>query len=257
VCDNRQSGSIAFLVNAEPVVVHHRWGFVHGYILLKDLNDKILASGEVMQAPIGDPVTSTLNLHFNDGSLYSETSVFSQRRTFQLLNYKQVQKGPAFKTQETFSFDTPTGKVMIQYVDKDGKVKTIAETLTLPNDLANGIVTTLLSDVDPRGEATLSMLVSTPTPRVVKLKISAPGQDSFSVGGLRAKATHYIMKIDIGGVTGAAAKVVGKEPPPIHVWVAAGSAPIFLRSEGPLSEGGVIWRIEMASPTWPKDLRTQ
>ena len=101
------------------------------------------------------------------------------------------------------------------------------------------------------------MLVSTPQPRVVKLKISAMGQDSFSVGGLGAKATHYIIKIDIGGVTGVVAKVVGKQPPPIHVWVAAGNAPVFLRSEGPLYDDGPIWRVELASPAWPKDSTKQ
>ncbi len=58
------------------------------------------------------------------------------------------------------------------------------------------------------------MLVSTPKARVVKLKISPAGQESFSVGGSGAKATHYIVKIDIGGIEGVAAKVVGKQPPP-------------------------------------------
>jgi hypothetical protein len=96
------------------------------------------------------------------------------------------------------------------------------------------------------------MLVSTPKPRIVKLKISASGQDSFSIGNSVAKATHFIIKVDIGGVTGVAAKVVGKQPPPIHMWIAAGNAPVFLKSEGPLYEDGPIWQIELASPTWPK-----
>ena len=88
------------------------------------------------------------------------------------------------------------------------------------------------------------MLGSTPKPQVLKLKTSASEQDSFSVGGVGAKATHDIIKIDIGGVTG----VVAKQPPPLHVWVAAGNAPVFLKSEGPLFEDRPIWRIELASP---------
>jgi hypothetical protein len=127
----------------------------------------------------------------------------------------------------------------------------------MPPDLANGIIPTVLTDVDPKVETTLSMLASTPNPRLVKLKISASEQDSFSIGGAGAKATHYVMKIDIGGVTGAVAKVVGKQPPPVHFWVAAGSAPVFLKSEGPLFEDGPIWRIEMASPAWPKASQKQ
>jgi hypothetical protein len=248
---------LAFPVNADPVTVRHIRGYIHGFVVLKDLDNKILASGDVTQIPAGNRLTTISTLHFKDGSLYQETSVFSQRRVFQLISYKEVEKGPAFKTQETLTLDTSTGNVSVEYTDKDGKVKTIADRLSLPPDLANGIITTLLCDVDPKAETTLSMLVTTPKPRVVKLKISASEQDSFSIAGLVAKATHYIIKIDIGGVTGVAAKVVGKQPPPIHVWVAAGNGPVFLRSEGPLYEDGPIWRVELASPIWPKDSVTQ
>jgi hypothetical protein len=247
----------AFPTNAEPVPVRHARGFLHGFVVLKDLNDKILASGDVTQTPTGNRITTILSLHFRDGSLYQETSVFSQRKIFQLLSYKRIRKGPSFKTQETISFDSSTGNVGIQYTDKDGTAKSISDQITPPPDLANGIISTLLCDIDPKAETTLSMLVSTPQPRVVKLKISAVGQDSFSVGGLGAKATHYIIKIDIGGVTGVVAKVVGKQPTPTHVWVAAGNAPVFLRSEGPLYDDGPVWRVELASPAWPKDSTKQ
>jgi len=111
----------------------------------------------------------------------------------------------------------------------------------------------LLTDADPKAETTLSMVVSSPKPRIVKLKISSSGQDPFSVADSgTAKATYYIVKIDIGGITGAAAKVLGKQPPQVHMWIAAGSAPVFLKSEGPLYEDGPLWRIELASPVWPK-----
>lgn len=239
-------------VSAEPVTVRHVQGYIHGFLVLKDLDGKILASGDLTQVVAAARVTSTLTLHFRDGSLHQETAVYTQRRTFQLLTYKQIQKGPAFKTQETLSFDTTTGNFNVRYTDKDGTAKVITDKLELPSDLANGLVSMLLLNIDPNVETTLSMLVSTPKPRVVKLKISAPDQETFWVGGVAAKATHYIIKIDIGGVTGVVAKVVGKQPPPIGVWVAAGKAPLFLKSEGPLFEDGPIWRIELASPSWPK-----
>jgi hypothetical protein len=244
----------AFPAEADPVSVRHVQGSIHGFVVLKDSSEKILASGDVTQFPRGNSVTTVFSLHFKDGSLYEETSVFSQRKTFQLLRYKQVQKGPAFKTSQTLSLDASTGNVSIQYIDKDGKPKSVTDRLLLPVDLSNGILPTLLSSVDPKAETTLSMLVSTPKLRVVKLKISASGEDSFSIGGAIAKATHYVVKIDIGGVTGVAAKLIGKQPPPIHMWIAAGNAPIFLRSDGPLFEDGPIWRIELASPIWPKDV---
>jgi hypothetical protein len=236
---------------ADPVPVRHIQGFVHGFVILKDLNDNVLASGDVTQLPAGNRITSVLSLHFKDGSLYEETAVFSQQRSFKLLSYKQVMKGPSFATQQTFVIDASTGKVDVS-ATKDGKEKTISKQLSLPADLANGIVSTLLSDVDPKAETNLSMLVAGPEPRMVKLKISATSEEPFSIGGSGWKATHYVVKIDLGAVTGTVAKVVGKQPPPTNIWVSAGNAPIFLKSEGQLFEDGPIWRIELASPAWPK-----
>jgi hypothetical protein len=244
-------------VSADPVAVRHIQGYIHGFLVLKDTNDKILASGDLIQLPSGNRVTDTLSLHFADGSLYEETSVFSQSHNYRLLTYKQVMKGATFKTQETLSLNASTGAVNIQSTDKDGKEKTSADKLSLPPDLANGILPLLLTEAAPQAEMTLSMLVSTPKPRIVKLKISPSGQESFSLGGSGAKATHYIMKIDIGGVEGVAAKVLDKQPPPEDFWIAAGNAPVFLKSEGQLYDDGPIWRIELASPAWPKAPRTQ
>jgi hypothetical protein len=239
-------------VNADQVTVKHMQGYIHGFLVLKDTDDKVLASGDLVQLPSGNRVTDTLSLRFADGSAYEEISVFSQSHTYRLLTYKQVMKGPAFKTPEALSLDASSGAVHIQYIDKDGKEKTVTDKLSLPPDLANGIIPMLLTEAAPQAEMTLSMLVSTPKPRIVKLKISPAGQDPFSVGGSGVKATHYIVKIDIGGVEGVAAKVVGKQPPPEDFWIASGNAPVFLKSQGPLYEDGPVWRIELASPVWPK-----
>jgi hypothetical protein len=239
-----------FSATAEPVTVRHLEGFIHGFLVLKDLNDKVLGSGELTQISSGNRLTATLSLHLKDGSLYQEMSVFSQQRVYKLLSYKQVMKGPAFKTPQTLTIDA-NGSVSVTAADKDGKEKTITKQLSIPPDLANGIVTTLLVDVDPNVETTLSMLVATPEPRMVKLKISSTGADTFSIGGSPNKATHYMVKIDLGPITGTVAKVMGKQPPPTEIWMAAGNAPIFLKSEGQMFQDGPIWRIEQASPVWP------
>jgi hypothetical protein len=248
---------MACALHADQIAVRHPCGYIHGFLVVKDMDNKIVGSGDIVQRPAGSRVTSVMTLHFTDGSLYEETSVFSQRRTFQLLTYKLVQKGPSFKTPKTFSFDTASGNVRIDYIDKKDNGKSIADHIDLPPDLANGIVPLLLTNTDPKTETTLSMVVSTPKPRVVKLKIMGAAQDPFSIAGVPAKATHYVIKIDIGGVTGAAAKVAGKQPPPQHVWEAAGSAPVFLRSEGALDEDGPIWRVELTSPAWAQDAQKQ
>jgi hypothetical protein len=64
-----------------------------------------------------------------------------------------------------------------------------------------------------------------------------------------------VLKISIRGVAGIVAPLIGKEPPDSHVWVMEGEAPTFLRSEGPLYEGGPVWRIEQISPEWAKEAR--
>ena len=89
-------------------------------------------------------------------------------------------------------------------------------------------------------------------PRLVKLVITSQGEDSFSTGGSSRKAIHYVVKVDIGGVTGLVAPLIGKKPPDTHVWILGGEAPAFVKSEGPLYVGGPTWRIELASPVWPR-----
>lgn len=243
-------------VSGEPVAVRHVQGFVHGFLVVRDENGKIVGSGTSTQRPSGSRITTVMRLQFRDGSRYEETAVFSQLHTFRLLRFQQVMQGPSFKVPQTVSFDVAGGNVTVKYV-KDGQEKVESKQTSLPADLANGIVSMLLTNVDPKMETTLSMLVTTPKPRVVKLRIAPAVEDSFSVGGVAAKANHFVIKIDPGPVAGAIAKVAGKSPPDAHVWIAAGDAPVFLKSESQFFEDGPIWRIELAAPTWPAGGKTQ
>jgi hypothetical protein len=237
----------------DQVPVRRTEGRLHGFLVLRDLDGNILASGDLSQLANGDRVTSELTVHFKDGSRHEETTIYSQRRTFQLLSYHLVQKGRAFKRSMDMTINAGSGQVAIVYADDDGKEKTITDRLKLPADLANGFVTTLLGDIDPKAPKTmLSMLVATPKPQLVKLEISPQGEDTFSIGGSPRKALRYTVKIDIGGIKGVIAPIVGKQPPDTHVWMVGGKVPGFLKSEGPLFEGGPIWRIELTSPVWPK-----
>ena len=243
----------AAILVADQVPVRHLEGRIHGFLALRDPDDKLLASGSLIQTAAGNRVTSKLDFRFQDGSVHQETAVFSQRRTFQLLTYRLIQNGPAFKRAMDMSLNASKGQVTIQYTDDDGKKKTITDRLKLPADLANGLVSTLLGDIDPKAQkTTLSMLVATPKPRIVKLEVSPAGEDSFTVGGVPAKATRYVVKVDIGGISGIIAPLIGKQPPDTLIWMIGGQAPGFLKSEGPLFQDGPIWRIELASPVWPK-----
>jgi hypothetical protein len=85
----------------------------------------------------------------------------------------------------------------------------------------------------------------------VRLAITPQGEDPFSIGGSTRKATHYVVKVEIGVAAGLVTTLLGKQPPDTHVWILGGEAPAFVKSEGPLYLGGPIWRIELASPMWP------
>ncbi len=238
---------------AQPVPVRQHEGLIHGFLVLRALNGDSLATGDWTQTAHGDRVTSNLVFRFKDGSIFDETAVFTQRRTFRLLTYHLVLKGPAFKRPTDMTLNTSTGEVTVHYTD-DGKDKTVTDHLKLPADLANGFVTTLMHDIDPKTAKTmLSMVVSTPKPRLVKLAISPEGDDSFSIDGSVRKATRFVIKIEIGGISGIVAPMIGKQPPDSRVWMIGGKAPAFLKSEGPLCDDCPIWRIELASPVWPKN----
>ena len=96
-----------------------------------------------------------------------------------------------------------------------------------------------------------SMIAATPKPRLVKLAISMAPKEAFSTNQSAPKATHYVLKVEIGGLSGVFAPVVGKQPPDFHVWILGGEAPAFLKLEQPLFVGGPLWRIELARPAWP------
>ena len=92
------------------------------------------------------------------------------------------------------------------------------------------------------------MVASTPKPRVIKLEILPEGEKVIASGNTKHQAVRYVVKVKIGGVAGVVAPLLGKQPPDMHVWVLAGNAPAFVKWEGPLYDGGPIWRIELATP---------
>lgn len=236
---------------AAPVPVRYTEGLIHGFLRLSSIEGEPLALGDLSQVAANNRVTTRLIFKFKDGSLRDETAVFSQRGAFQLLSYRLVQKGPSFQPPMEMAFKNDSA-VTVRYTEGDGKAKTVTEQLKMPPDVANGIIFTLLKNLRPGGPLpTVSMVAATPKPRLVKLVISPQGEDSFSIGGAERKATHYVVKVDIGGVKGLIAPLVGKQPPDVHVWILGGEAPTFVRTEGPLYYGGPVWRIELTSPVWP------
>jgi hypothetical protein len=246
---------IPSICNAELVPVKHKEGTSHGFLVLRSLDGKLLAAGEVIQTTEGERVTSEVVFHFRDGSLHDEVTVFSQNSDFHLISDHLRQQGPSFPKPVDATIDVASRNVEI-VSGKDPKQKPEQQHLQIPEDAANGLILILLKNISPAdAETTFSMVTPSSKPRVVKLKIHSAGEQAFSAGGALIKATHYVVHTDIGGVTGAVASAVGKQPPDIHFWVTSGKAPTFLKFTGQLFEGGPIWNIELATVTWAHSRR--
>jgi len=242
---------------AEPVPVRHVAGTVHGFLTLRGEDGRVVAWGDSVQVAHGSQVTTHTLFTFKDGSRDEETTVFSVHRTFLLISYHHIQKGPAFPHPMDLSIDAHSGQVTVQTTGKDGKEESYSEHMKLPPDLANGMVPTLLGNLAADAEATVSMVVATPKPRLVKLAFAPSGEDDFSIFGAGSgsthKAQHYQIKIEIGGLAGMVAPLVGKAPPNIEIWIVGGEAPTFLKEQGPTYPDGPVMTVELSGPLWPDE----
>jgi len=239
---------------AEPVAARHLEGTLHGFLALTTDQGQVLADGDLIEVVRGNRVTTRLTFHFKDGSVDDETAVYTQRGNFRLISNHHVQKGPYFPHPIDLLIDVPKGMVTVRTTDKNGKEEVTTEHMNLPLDLYNGLVIPIVKNLRPETpETKVSMIVTTPKPRLVKLAITPRGTKGFALAGVPRKALAYEIKIEIGGLAGIIAPLVGKEPPPIEIWVVNGEVPAFVREIGPLFESGGLLTISLASPTWPSE----
>jgi len=235
------------IASAEQVHVRHSEGLTHGFLVLRTLEGRTLADGEITQFAEGHLVKSHLVFHFKDGSFYEERATFSQNNKFKLVSDHLVQKGPSFKHPMETSIDMSSGDVTCRYTDDDGKEKTADEHMSLPDDVANGLLFTLVRHIKPTAPQTVvSEVAMTPKPRLVQLTITARGEEPFSIGINHYKAIHYVVNVKIGGLAGLVAPLIGKQPADLHIWIKHDDVPAFIKFEGPIYSGGPVWRVELA-----------
>lgn len=232
---------------AEPVAVKHPEGATHGFLALRAVaGGDVLAHGELLQTQQGDNVWSQLLFHFKDGSLYDETLTFSQRKVFRLLTYKLVQRGPSFPAPTEVTFDRAGGTYRAKVGDDRAE-----GALELPDDLHNGMTGMLLKNLPPGGSATGHVYAFTPKARLMTSTLRPEGEDRYVVGDAARTAARYLVTMDLKGLVGVVAYVLGKDPPDLRFWIAPGAAPAFLKFEGAMYVNGPRWRIELAAPRWP------
>jgi hypothetical protein len=242
------SGALAIpSLCAEPIPVRHPQGSAHGFLAVKTAEGVILATGDVIQVVHGDRVTSRVTFHFRDGSLDDDITVFSQHKVFRLLSDHHIQHGPSFPKPIDILIDAVTGQITSRTAE--GKVN--QDHLDLPTDVSNGLPPNLLLNILPSTpETKVSFVAPTAKPRLIHVSIKPQGDASFHIAGNTRKAIDYVLHVEFGGLAGAIAPMIGKQPADFHIWILGGSSPAFIREEGQFYEGGPLWRIEQISPSF-------
>jgi hypothetical protein len=113
-----------FLLNAkplaaDPVPVRRTQGTFHGFLVLKTLDGKTLATGDLIQVAHGNRVTSRLIFHFRDGSVDDDVTVFPSTRSFGSSVIITSSTAPSFPKPLDMFIDARTGQITI--LDNDQK----------------------------------------------------------------------------------------------------------------------------------------
>lgn len=223
---------------------------MHGFLLLRSEDGKLIATGDQIVVAHGNQVRSRLIFHFRDGSIDDEVTTFRQSKTLDLISDHHLQKGPSFPHPLNVQIDVPKGQVT--YIEfKDGASEQKTEHMDMPDDLANGLVSSVVENLSTSAaESKVSYLTASPKPRIVRLAIKPDGEGHFRVGGGPRLARRFRIHIELGGVAGVIAPMVGKQPTDLTMWVMSGEVPAFLNLEGALYEQGPTWKMELTSPVW-------
>lgn len=248
--------ALAYLpAEAAPVAVRFPEGVIHGFLSMRSPAGEIIGQGEMTQVAKEEGVVEGhLVIRFKDGSLHDEKVVFSQQRVFTMIRYALVQSGPAFPRQVDVWIDRRTTEYKVRSSEgKSGKEEVLTGRLDLPKDIYNGMLALVLKNLLNSANETVSYLVFTPSPQVIKVKVTLMGEQTVQTGELSDKARKYALQPQIGMIQHLYGKLLGKLPAIFHYycWILADDVPGFVQFEGPLQLMGSIMRIELLSPRLP------
>lgn len=238
---------------AEPIPVRHIQRPMHRFMVARTEAGKIIARGEFTQVVQGDEVTMRLAYRFVDGSLDEETTTYRQQSTFRLVRNHHVQNGPFFAKPVDFAVEAVTGIATSRTEDKDGKVHVESHHISLPDDLANGFVGTLLLNVQQNTPPfRVGMLAPVGEGRLIQLLISPEGEQPFHATGQTFKAAVFRIHPELGGIVGVIARLIGLQPKDVKVWVQEGEEPAVVRIVGQLGGYGPVISSELEGISFEK-----
>lgn len=233
-------------LQAAQVKVRTPAGSAHYSLTLYSQQGTLLARGEVIRTILGKDVEKRMVIHFNDGSLYDEKVSFSQQGFYIMQHYNLVRSGPTFPDGYNIQIDRASGKYSLDITPhKGGQKKSLGGKLNWPDDLYEGMIPEIVTDLAKGQSETIHYAVFTPSPKLIKLEILPQDSEKVQIGGKEEETIKYELKAKLGGVTRFLAKVAGRKVPPFHAWVANGSAPLLVRFEGELYYNGPVWRLDL------------
>jgi hypothetical protein len=238
---------------AEQIPVKHIQLPMNRSMVARSENGKIIAHVEFTQVVQGDEVTMRLTFHFLDGSIDDETTTFRQQGTFRLVRNHHIQQGPYFTRPADFAVETATGTATSRTADWDGKTHVASAHIDLPDDLANGMVGTLLLNVaNDTKPFRVGILAPVGSGRLIRILILQEGEQPFYTAGQTLKATVFRVHPELGGFLGVLAALVGLQPKDVMVWVREGEEPAVVRVVGQLGGYGPVVSSELVGTGFGK-----
>ncbi|WP_263408888.1 hypothetical protein [Terriglobus tenax] len=226
---------------AEPISVRHIQRPMHRFMVARSEDGKTIASGEFSQIAQGDEVTMRLTYKFVDGSIDDETTTYRQQGTFRLVRNHHIQKGPFFTKPIDFSIEAATGTVISRTTDKNGRMHLESKHMDLPDDLANGLVGTLLLNVPHNTKPfRVGMLAPVGGGRLIRLLVSPEDEQTVHLAGRTYKATVFRVHPELGRMVSILARLIGLQPKDVMVWVLQGEEPAVAVIVGQLGGYGPV-----------------
>jgi hypothetical protein len=245
--------TLATAALAQPISVRHIQRPMHRFMAARSETGKIIATGEFTQVVQGDEVTMRMIYKFVDGSIDDETTTYGQQGTFRLVRNHHIQKGPFFTKPIDFTVEAATGIVTSRTIDKNGGIHVESKHMDLPDDLANGIVGTLLLNV-PHNTTPFRVGMLTPVSggRLVKLLISPESEQTVQLAGQTLKATVFRIHPELGGFVRVIARLLGLQPKDVMVWVLEGEEPAVAVVIGQLGGYGPVVSSDLVGTSFEK-----
>jgi len=238
--------------HAEQITVKHVQLPMHRFMVTRSESGQIIADVEFSQAVQGDQVTMHVIYRFVDGSIDDEETTYMQQGTFRLVRDHHIQIGPFFSKPLDFSVDASTD-MLTSRTDKNGKIHVESKHMHLPDDLANGIVGTLLLNV-PHNTTPFRVGMLTPVAggRLIRLLISPEEEQTVHLAGQTVKATVFRVHPELGGIVSVIARLLGLQPKDVMVWVLEGDEPAVAVVVGQLGGSGPVVSADLVGASFDK-----